>query len=71
MIWRPKAGQRVVLRYNARARSEAIHIGNLHNQHGRVLTVGKGAKMVNTRVRLDSGEVVTLPRGNLFEEEKR
>ena len=68
MIWQPRVGQRVILRFNPRLRREAIHIGNLHGQHGCVRIVATSTILKNARVELDSGESVTVPRGNLFKE---
>ncbi|HUS46134.1 MAG TPA: hypothetical protein VM219_08925 [Phycisphaerae bacterium] len=62
MIWRPKPGQRVVVRYNRLARRFFPH----HGREATVETVGDGPGPINAQVRFDDGIRVIVPRGNLF-----
>ena len=62
MIWRPKIGQRVQLRYR-RSMREAV---GLHLATGTVICVATGPKSINAKIRLDTGKIVIVPRGNLF-----
>lgn len=64
MIWRPKNGQRVEIRYSAKTR----HLHRYHGARGVVLKAGRGNKNINALVMLDSGEEIVVPRGQLFEE---
>jgi hypothetical protein len=63
MIWRPKVGRRVVVRYAPPARGVLPH-------HGREATVrgfaarARGPK--NVLVEFDGGLRMIVPRGNLF-----
>lgn len=61
MIWKPKAGQRVVIRY-AKKRAQLFPY---HNRVGVVVVASSGACAVNVMVRLDDDSVVVVPRGNL------
>ena len=61
MIWRPKPGARVELHYR-----KTMQAACLHMQHGTVITSG-GRKIVNALVRLDNGNTLVVPRGNLME----
>ncbi len=62
MIWRPKPGQRVRLRYAKRY----ARIMPCHDRTGAVLAAASGPGPVNALVKLDGGEAVVVPRGNLF-----
>lgn len=62
MIWKPKAGERVCIRYAAKR----AHLFAYHNQQGIVVVVSSGRCAVNALVRLDDGRNVIVPRGNLF-----
>lgn len=64
MIWRPRNGQRVELRYKKSMRPHCPH-----GAHGVVLKAGTG-KIINALVMLDSGEQMIVPRGNLFPEKQ-
>jgi hypothetical protein len=55
MIWRPKVGQRVELRYGKRWR-EAEFIRELHGQRGTVRIVARGPGPVNVFVELDKSD---------------
>jgi hypothetical protein len=65
MIWRPKSGDRVVLRYGKRKRE-----GMPHDVRGIVTVVARGPKLINAAVHLDDGRVVVVPRGQLFKEKR-
>lgn len=62
MIWKPKLGQRVEIRY---AKNRA-HLFPRHGCKGVVCVSGTGQRAVNVLVRLDDGADVIVPRGNLF-----
>lgn len=64
MIWRPKAGMRVQLRYSKAWRS--VVAPGLHESTGVVIAAGAGPGPINARVQLDDGRDVGVPRGNLF-----
>lgn len=61
MIWKPKAGQRVVIRYAAKR----AHLFPYHNRQGLVTIVGTGRGPINVMVVLDGEGAVYVPRGNL------
>ena len=61
MIWRPKPNQRVELHYHKEMRAACPHL-----QTGTVIVSG-GRKIVNALVKLDSGIITVIPRGNLTE----
>ena len=65
MIWRPKIGQRVQLRYRKSMRD----VIGLHLVTGTVIRVATGSKSINAEIRLDNGKTVIVPRGNLFKYE--
>ena len=62
MIWQPKQGQNVQLRYRKSLRAETY----LHEALGTVEKVAKGPKVKNCLIRLPWGFLVVVPRGNLF-----
>lgn len=62
MIWRPKPGQHVRLCYAKKRRGAAPH----HDRHGVVVVASNGRGPINALVELDGGELVVVPRGNLF-----
>lgn len=62
MIWRPKPGQRVKLRYNKILREVCPH----HLATGTVLIAAKGPGPISALVVLDDGTEITVPRGQLF-----
>jgi len=70
MIWQPKPGQRVRIRYRCGIAEQMPH----HNCAGTVIRAGRGPGSINAEVRLDSDAVggewlsVIVPRGNLFAE---
>ena len=74
MIYRPKKGQRVQVRYNKKHRSNvqalAEWIGQTepvcHETLGTVERVASGQRCVNVEVLLDNGTSAIVPRGNLF-----
>lgn len=66
MIWHPKLGRRVELRYNAGLR-KIPHFAGLHRACGVVICAAAGRTQVNAAVRLDDGRVLVAPRGNLTE----
>lgn len=61
MIWRPKPGQPVILRYRKTLRPLCPH----HGAAGIVIKAGKGPGPINALVDLD-GRRLVVPRGNLF-----
>ena len=65
MIWRPKPGMRVELRYGRRWR-ECPRLARLHGERGAVVTAASGPGPVNALVSLDRGGRVIVPRGNLM-----
>lgn len=62
MIWKPKTGQRVEIRY---AKKRA-HLFPRHGCKGVVRVTGAGQRAANVLVRFDDGADVIVPRGNLF-----
>lgn len=64
MIWHPKQGQRVELRYNRRLRGDP-HFAALHGSRGVVICAGSGRGPVNAAVQLRDGRTLVVPRGNL------
>lgn len=66
MIWHPKPGQRVELRYKKSLRG-VPHFAALHGSRGVVICAAAGGSMVNAAVRLDDGRTLVVPRGNLTE----
>lgn len=66
MIWQPKPGQKVQVRYR---KSMRIMTG-LHTQEGTVVTVASGQKQKNALVEFNRGygevDRFVIPRGNLF-----
>ena len=65
MIWHPKPGDRVEIRYNKRLRKQR-RCRDIHGQVGTVDYAGRGPGPINARVKLDDGKVVVVARGNLF-----
>lgn len=61
MLSRPQPGTRVVLHYAAAKRPVAPH----HGKTGTVEIVATGPGPRNHAVRLDTGEVVSVPAGQL------
>ena len=64
MIWHPKRGQRVVVRYNKRAAPFLPH----HGEAATVERVARGPGPRNAEVRFADGVRMVVPRGNLFRE---
>ncbi len=64
MIWHPRPGQRIELRYRPAMRGVCPH-----GQRGTVEIVASG-RIVNCQVWLDDGRRVIVPRGNLRDESK-
>lgn len=62
MIWRPKPGQRVEIRYRKTLRATT----GLHGKTGRVIAAGAGKGPINALVEIE-GRRVVIPRGHLFE----
>lgn len=60
MIWRPFIGQMVRLRYRKGLNAH-------HDLTGVVEIASRGRGPINSAVRLENGNVVVVPRGNLFE----
>jgi len=60
MMTAPRTGQRVRLHYAA----SYAHMMPYHGRHGVVVVSGRG-KPRNHAVRLDNGELVIVPCGNL------
>lgn len=65
MIWHPKSGQEVELRYNAGMR-QIPHFASLHRARGAVICAAAGRTQVNAAVRLRDGRTLVVPRGNLI-----
>ncbi len=63
MIYQPRIGQRVQLRY-ARQRAQFFPY---HGRTGEVITVAGRGGPVNALIKLDNGTRVVVPRGNLCE----
>lgn len=64
MIYRPRPGQRVQLRYRPSLREYT----GLHLATGTVVVAGApGGGPINALVALDDGRRVVVPRGQLFE----
>lgn len=63
VIWRPKVGMEVELRYNKRLREWT----GLYLAKGTVCKVGVGKGPINALVELRDGRKVVVPRGHLFE----
>jgi len=61
MIYQPKPGQKVLIRYRPSLRQET----GLHLTAGTVLTVASGPKTKNCLVQIEDRKIV-VPRGNLF-----
>lgn len=62
MIWHPQPGQRVLLHYAKRWRGLVAD----HGQEGNVIIAApRGPGPINVAVRLDSGRITVVPRGNL------
>lgn len=61
MIWRPKPGQRVILRYRKPMRPYFPHLTT-----GLVLKAANGPGPINALVELDNNTLLVVPRGNLF-----
>ena len=63
MIYQPKPGQKVLIRYRPSLRQET----GLHMATGTVLTVASGRKTKNCLVSVSNyGIKFVIPRGNLF-----
>lgn len=63
VIWRPKSGDRVVLRYKKSARGFFPH-----NARGTVFVAGRGPGPINAEIILEEGRRIVVPRGNLFKQ---
>jgi len=61
MIWRPKPGQRVLIRYR---KSTAFSMP-FHGVHATVERAANGPGPINAQVRTDTGRRTIVPRGNL------
>lgn len=67
MIWQPQPGQRVRLHYG----KLWGQITAMQGKAGTVITrCGRRGGPGNVRVKLDDGQTVTVPRGNLAEAER-
>lgn len=66
MIWRPRKGQSVELRYRKSVRELIPYHGCL----GTIVIVGIGPGPINSLVELTDGRKVCVPRGNLFLKEE-
>jgi len=67
MIWRPKPGDRVEIRYGVQWR-KGRRFELLHESRGIVKEAGRGPGPINALVELDLGgypPLVVVPRGNL------
>lgn len=65
MIWRPKPGQVVIIKY-------ARRVSSWNGQKGTVLKAGTGPGPINVLVCLNwHDHMVIVPRGHLFKEIKR
>ena len=62
MIWQPKRGQVVIVRYNKRAAKFFSH----HDEPAVVGRVARGPGPRNAEVRFADGVRMIVPRGNLF-----
>ena len=62
MIWRPKVGMPVDIRY----RKTLKDLPHNHGRPGIVVCPASGPGPMNTAVRLDDGQITVVPRGNLF-----
>ncbi len=76
MIWRPRVGDRVRIRYGrriVRLFAQARLPLPYHDRTGRVIRATRpGGGPVNAQVLFDDGDSAIVPRGNLFAaEEKR
>lgn len=65
MIWHPKTGDRVELRYRESWLSDP-HFASLHRARGVVICAAAGSSQVNAAVQLDDGRVLVVPRGNIL-----
>ena len=70
MIRQPKPGQRVRIHYATRAKRKGLavpaEVMPWHGATGVIVTVPRGRRgPCNVGVRIDAGEVVVVPRGNL------
>lgn len=61
MIWHPRKGLQVELRYR-----RGLNTSPYHGRVGVVLTSGKGPAPINALVELSDGRKVVVPRGNLL-----
>lgn len=71
MIYQPRPGQQVTLRYRAPRRRGAPSMQEytgLHGACGVVVVAGTGRRQINTLVELEGGRLVVVPRGLLFAE---
>lgn len=69
MIYQPRPGMHVELRYRGPGRKGAPSLRDytgLHLARGVVMVVGAGGGPINALVELDRGRRVVVPRGNLF-----
>ena len=66
MIWHPRAGQAVQLRYAPARRALTPH-----GARGIVTVAAIGPGPINALVRLDDGRAFVVPRGNLFPTDKK
>ncbi len=62
MIWQPKPGQTVQIKYRLSMRKET----GIHDSTGTIMKVGSGNKPKNCLVTLSDDRPVVVPRGNLF-----
>jgi len=69
MIYHPRPGQRVTLRYRGPRRRGAPSMRDwtgLHLARGTVVVAGTGGGPLNALVELDDGQRAVVPRGHLF-----
>lgn len=64
MIWHPRRGERVRIRY----RRDVAGGMPFHGRTGTVEVAASTARQVNALVALDGGGLAVVPRGNLFRE---
>lgn len=63
MIWTPKPGQRIQIRYAKAARAAVGH----HGATGTVITAARGPGPRNAAIQIDGAAApIIVPRGNLF-----
>jgi len=67
MIWHPRVGQHVEIRYRPGVRGVLAH----HGRCGTISRVARGPGPISAEVLLDTGMSVVVPRGNLVAQKER